>query len=167
MSASHQTGADWACSHASGWTRGRSTAARPPRRATSAGIGCDRNSGIDSVNPYAPTSRTATRSPSSGGGKHDLGREDVQARAQRTGDGHRHEAGAALGAGAEPPNAVLLADEDRAEDVMDPAVEDDDVPPADALPIDDTRHVGACRADEEAAGLDEDRGIAHLGVTRP
>lgn len=47
----YQSGAIWAASQVDGSTRGRISSARPPRTATSAGIGCDRNSGIDSVNP--------------------------------------------------------------------------------------------------------------------
>ena len=47
----HQAGAICRSSHSPGSSRGRISSARPPRTATSAGIGCDRKSGIDSVNP--------------------------------------------------------------------------------------------------------------------
>ena len=53
-------------SQASGSIRGRATHASPAWIAISAGSGWDRKNGIDSVAPYAPTSRIATRSPGSG-----------------------------------------------------------------------------------------------------
>ena len=62
------------------------------------------------------------------------------------------------------PDPVLLADQHRPEDVVDAAVEDDDVVAADGLAVDDARDVGAGRADEEAAGLEQDAGVARGGV---
>ena len=47
----YQAGTIWRSSHSPGSSRGRMSAARPSRTATSGGIGCDRKSGIDSVKP--------------------------------------------------------------------------------------------------------------------
>ena len=96
--------------------------------------------------------------------------EHVEAGAQRPGDGHGEPLGVRARAWPRPgerPDAMLLADQRRAQHVVDAAVEDHDVLAADDLAVDDPRDVGAGRPDQEPPGLEQDaRGGAWPGPRR-
>ena len=64
------------------------------------------------------------------------------------------------GPAASTPDPVLLPDQRRPEDVVDAAVEDDDVVPSTGLAVDDAGQVGARRPDEEPAGLEQQPRLA-------
>ena len=58
---------------------------------------------------------------------------------------------------ADPDQAMLLSDQRGPEDVVDPAVDDRDLPAPDRLPVEDPGDVGAGRTDQEPPRLDQDR----------
>ena len=122
-------------SQASGSIRGRATHASPAWIAISGGSGCDRKNGIDSVAPYAPTSRIATRSPGSGRAitADCANTSSPEHSGPATVTGNRC-ASAPAGVAAVPgqrADAMLLADQGRPQHVVDAAVEDHDVLAAD------------------------------------
>jgi hypothetical protein len=97
--------------------------------------------------------------------------EDVEARAQGTGDGDGHHPAAETGRGpragraarpitltaaAERAEPMLLAHEGRPQDVMHAAIEDHDDRAVDGLAVDDPGQVSAGRPDQEPARLEQE-----------